>query len=107
MKKAQTKAESIFNTDGLSNNVKAHQIMKIYRKELSSIKRENNKRAYKVLRKRTSKLMGYLSSSRKIKMVDKRMKADKRGKKIAEKRGRSKHKKVKYRNRRRKKSRKR
>jgi len=81
--------------------------MKIYRRELSAIKRENNKRQYKVMRKKSSKMMGFLNRSRKIKMVDKRMKADKRGKKISEKRGHSKHQKVKHKNRRKKKSRRR
>jgi hypothetical protein len=35
------------------------------------------------MRKKRSKLMGFLNQSRSIKMVDRRMKADKRGKLIS------------------------
>ena len=65
----------IFATEGISNNVKQHQIEKIYGRELAKIKKERNKKEYKVMRKFKSKTMGRLNSGRNTKMVDKRMKA--------------------------------
>jgi hypothetical protein len=51
------------------------------------------------MKTKASKAMGFMKKRRGVKMVDKRMKADKRGKKIAEKRGRKKRKLNKYRGR--------
>ncbi len=106
MKRAQKKAEVIFGADGISNKVKAHQIQKLYAKQLAAIRKERNKKEYRVMKKKSSKAMGFMKTSRNVKMVDKRMKADKRGKKIAEKRGRKKRKLTKYRGRRNKSGRK-
>ena len=64
----------------------------MYGRELAMIKKGKNKKEYRVMKKQKSKLMGKMRKSRSIKMVDKRMKADKRGLKIALRRGRKKHK---------------
>ena len=96
MKRAQRKAETIFGADGLSNRVKQRQIEKLYGRELAAIRRDKNKREYRVMKKKASKAMGKIKGGRSIKMVDKRMKADKRGQKQAEKRGKAKRKLNKY-----------
>ena len=76
------------------------QIEKLYGKELAAIKRDKNKREYRVMKKKASKAMGKVKGSRNVKMVDKRMKADKRGMKTAERRGRAKRKLNRYKGRR-------
>lgn len=78
MKKAKKTAETIIEQEGVTEGSKARQIQNLYKKQLASVKREKK---YIVGKKITAGPGG--RDSRSVKHVDRRLKKDRRGEKMA------------------------
>jgi len=84
LKKAENKAKDIMEQEGVTEVSKLKQVQKLYKKALASKKQEKK---YIVARKFSDKGKLNRKTGRNTKMVDKRLKKDKRANKTREQNG--------------------